>query len=125
MLAIRKSAAIGGLSRICSAVRSLSTSADEGGTMTGTVKFYIRSKAYGFIRPDEDGGGDVFVHRKSIISTEDPDKSLFYPFLRTGERVRFTAEDVGKEQPLARNVTFEDGSVVPTVRAGVSGTHSW
>lgn len=36
------------------------------GTNTGTVKFFIEDKGYGFIK-DDDNGKDYFVHAKGLI----------------------------------------------------------
>ena len=71
--------------------------------------------AYGFIEPDDDELDDVFVHWNSIVSADDDDETPFYPFLLQKEQVRFTTEDVKEKQPRARNVAFEDGSLVPRV----------
>jgi CspA family cold shock protein len=49
----------------------------------GTVKFFIRSKGYGFIIPDN-GEKEVFVHR-SNVETEDKN-------LETDQRVEFVLE---------------------------------
>ena len=96
---------------------------------TGTVKFYRRQQAYGFIKVD--GGSDedessgvpaeVFVHRNSIHARDDAEGNVYYPFLREGERVAFDVERVeGQQRPVAKELTFEDGSIIPTVRPGVS-----
>ena len=46
---------------------------------------------------------------------------MYYPFLREGERVAFDVEHVeGQQRPVAKDLTFADGSIVPTVRPGVS-----
>ena len=97
-------------------------------THTGTVKFYRRQQAYGFIRVDggrDDGDSsvpaEVFVHRNSINAKDDAEGNVYYPFLREGERVAFDVENVeGQQRPVAKDLTFEDGSIVPTVRPGVS-----
>ena len=51
---------------------------------TGIVKFFNRSKGYGFITPD-DGGKDLFVHMSNIQSD-----SLRSDSLNDGDKVRFT-----------------------------------
>ena len=64
---------------------------------------------------------EVFVHRNSINAKDDAEGNVYYPFLREGERVAFDVEDVeGQQRPVAKNLTFADGSIVPTVRPGVS-----
>lgn len=102
--------------------RSMSTK------VTGTVKFYRRQQAYGFINVDsgsDDAGSslpaEVFVHRNSINAHDDAEGNIYYPFLRVGERVTFEIENVeGQQRPVAKDLTFANGSIVPTVRPGVS-----
>lgn len=105
------------------------TSRRDMATYTGTVKFYRRQQAFGFIQVDggndEDDGAvqsEVFVHRNSISARDDAEGNIYYPFLRTDERVAFEIEagSGGDGRPVAKDVTFEDGSIVPTVRQGVS-----
>jgi CspA family cold shock protein len=81
--------------------------------LTGTVKFYSRSKAYGFIVLDR-GGDDVFVHRTALQSTSHDPR---YPYLKRGERVSFSihAND-GSSVPQATAVTFVDGTPVYPLR---------
>jgi CspA family cold shock protein len=53
---------------------------------TGTVKFYIDQKGFGFIQPD-DGSKDVFVHATAL-------ERAGMRGLREGQKVAFdTAED--------------------------------
>jgi CspA family cold shock protein len=62
---------------------------------TGTVKLFIRSRGYGFIRP-EGGGRDVFVHHTAL-------ENAGLKALRTGQRIGFDlAEDQGR--PVAKNL---------------------
>jgi cold shock protein len=42
---------------------------DEGGRVGGKVKFFSRAKGWGMVTrfPNDDGGGDYFVHHASIM----------------------------------------------------------
>jgi len=61
---------------------------------TGTVKWFNRTKGYGFIQ--REGGDDVFVHYSSI-------QGEGFRKLEEGERVEFTVESSPKG-PQAINV---------------------
>jgi len=65
-------------------------------TSTGTVKFFDESKGFGFIA-QADGGKDVFVHFRAIVS--DGFKTLV-----EGQQVNFTVEQ-GPKGLQAANVT--------------------
>ena len=65
-------------------------------TTTGTVKWFNESKGFGFIS-QTDGGKDVFVHFRSIVSEG-------YKSLAEGQQVEFTVEE-GQKGPQAANVT--------------------
>lgn len=59
---------------------------------TGTVKFYVESKGYGFIT-DEETGKDIFVHASGVKVEE----------LREGNRVSYQEED-GRKGKVATEV---------------------
>ncbi len=65
--------------------------------MTGSVKWFIAGKGFGFITP-ENGGKDVFVHFSAIQSRNNDYKSL-----DEGQRVEFSIE-AGPKGPSAANV---------------------
>jgi len=59
--------------------------------MTGTVKFFIGSKGYGFITNDETGE-DIFVHATSLNGQE----------LNEGDKVEYVEEDGNKGKVAAQ-----------------------
>ncbi|EJG0201171.1 cold-shock protein, partial [Vibrio parahaemolyticus] len=63
---------------------------------TGSVKWFNESKGFGFITPDN-GGSDLFVHFKSIVSEG-------FKTLSEGQKVSFVVEQ-GNKGPQADNVT--------------------
>jgi cold shock protein len=48
----------------------------------GTVKWFSEEKGYGFIKPDDDGEEDIFVHYTGI-------KGEGYRSLKEGEKVSY------------------------------------
>ncbi len=57
--------------------------------ITGTVKWFSRSKGYGFISPDGEGQKDVFVHFSNIVGDG-------FRNLEAEQRVKFVIEDSPK-----------------------------
>jgi cold shock protein len=64
---------------------------------TGVVKWFSRSKGYGFISPEGEGEKDVFVHYSNI-------EGEGFRNLDAGDRVSFIIEDSPKG-PQAVKVT--------------------
>jgi CspA family cold shock protein len=64
---------------------------------TGVVKWFSRSKGYGFISPDGEGEKDVFVHYSNLLGDG-------FRNLDAGEKVTFIIEDTPKG-PQAVQVT--------------------
>ncbi|MBL4773061.1 MAG: cold shock domain-containing protein [Alcanivoracaceae bacterium] len=62
---------------------------------SGKVKWFDEKKGFGFI--ERDGGSDVFVHFKAIVSDG-------FKTLSDGQAVEFDVED-GQKGPQAANVT--------------------
>ena len=65
-------------------------------TTIGTVKWFNEEKGFGFISLDN-GGGDVFVHFRAIVSDG-------YKTLAEGQKVSFTVEK-GQKGLQAANFT--------------------
>jgi CspA family cold shock protein len=63
--------------------------------MQGTVKYFVGTKGFGFITPD-DGREDIFVHHTSLIMDS-------YKTLKDDQRVEFDIEN-GPKGPEAINV---------------------
>ena len=63
---------------------------------TGTVKWFNRSKGYGFIEPEQ--GKDLFVHQNSIRGNRP---------LNDGDKVEFTPTQ-GEKGPQADDVVVLD-----------------
>jgi CspA family cold shock protein len=87
---------------LCPGCRKL---APPPGRQRGLVKWYSRSKGYGFITPTE--GADIFVHRSGLLAALDS--------LRTGQLVEFAVSH-GARGAQAEQVAVLDsneGSVTP------------
>ncbi|HTO35171.1 MAG: cold shock domain-containing protein [Flavobacteriaceae bacterium] len=63
---------------------------------TGTVKFFVESKGYGFIT-DEETGKDIFVHATGVKSET----------LKEGDRVNYEEEEGRKGKVAAQVVVIE------------------
>lgn len=63
--------------------------------VTGSVKWFNETKGFGFITPDN-GGADLFVHFRSIVSDG-------FKTLSEGQKVSFEVEQ-GQKGPQATNV---------------------
>eukprot|EP01134_Creolimax_fragrantissima_P004986 CFRG4986T1 len=70
----------------------------SGERMEGTVKWFNRTKGYGFITPTEGGNPDLFVHHSNI-------QMEGYRFLEDGAEVEFLSDMDENGRPRATSVT--------------------
>jgi CspA family cold shock protein len=79
-----------------------------GGKLHGRVKWFSTEKGYGFIT--EDSGKEIFVHRNSIVATEDG--SL--PLLSEGQQVLYEVTDTPKGPQAVRVTAYAKEAERPT-----------
>ena len=92
---------------------------DDSDYLTGTVKFYLRDRLYGFIVPDDPllaKTNELWCHRTGIVSSKTFDESPSRPYLRNKERVKFRVQASDKKTPVAVDIVFENGRPVPLFR---------
>ena len=100
---------------------SLFSSSSDGDYVAGTVKFYMRNKAYGFVIPDKPalvgGSKDVWVQRTSFDTPHSPEEFPIRPYLYKNERVKFRFEPAPEGgSPKATDLVFENGRQIPLFR---------
>ena len=64
----------------------------------GTVKWFSEEKGYGFIKPDEGGEEDIFVHYSGI-------KGEGYRSLKEGEKVSYEPAATSRRGQIAQAVS--------------------
>lgn len=69
----------------------------------GTVKWFNKSKGYGFIAPEQ-GGDDIFVHYSGIAGSG-------FKLLTEGQEVEFVAEKVAKGWQASDVVSLSEAAV--------------
>ena len=68
----------------------------EGEIKLGRIKFYLSSKGYGFIQPD-DGGPDIFYHISCLpLDSDEPE---------VGQRCSYEQRE-RKGRPIAASIRF-------------------
>jgi cold shock protein len=64
----------------------------------GTVKWFSEEKGYGFIKPDDDGEEDIFVHYTGI-------KGEGFRSLKEGEKVSYEEAASSRRGQIAQAVS--------------------
>ena len=106
------------LSSSDSSTTTTTTSSQPPHNQTGTVKFFLRNKGFGFIQPDGGAATDVFVHRLGIhcqppLPAEQLTKSPRWPYLKKGERVRYSVRPNAAGLDQAVQVVWLNGTPIP------------
>jgi len=65
--------------------------------MKGTIAKIVSDRGFGFIKPETDGGKDLFFHARSVVG------DTVFDDLKEGDAITYEIED-GQKGPAAVNV---------------------
>jgi cold shock CspA family protein len=89
---------------------------DQSDFVLGRVKFFDRSKLYGFANPENDPATDIFIHRINFVTTVPFEESPKAPTLLKGDKIRFRIQTTPEGKRQAKEITHEDGKPIPPLR---------